>query len=206
MPKITHEKPYDGFEAKLKRLGMEPLMDELRAILTGFELRLLEEVDSNGGAAVRKLIDTRFTRAEGWTKKTTGGVDWTKCKQINGTRVCIGVEVQVSGRSDLVAVDILHLSQAVKRGELDVGVIVVPDDRLAPFLTDRCPSLRQTARHVDEWRVDDFPLALIGFEHDGPGPRLEKQSKAATGSPKEKRAPRSRRAAQLPHPPDESDA
>jgi hypothetical protein len=167
-------------------------MDELREILTGFELRVLEEVDSNGGAAVRKLIDARFTAAEGWSKKTTGGVDWTKCKRINGTEVCIGVEIQVSGRSDLVAVDILHLSQAVKKGELDVGVIVVPDNRLAPFLTDRCPSLRETARHVDEWRVDDFPLTLIGFEHDGPGPRLEKQSKAPAGSPKKPRTTRSR--------------
>src|SRR5438876_556134 len=108
MPKLE-ELPYDGVYEKTKRLGLQPLLDQVRSILSEFELKVLEERDKNGGAALRELIDARFSEAGSWTKKQTGDVDWTKCHQANGTRVCIGVEVQVSARSDMLVMDIHHL-------------------------------------------------------------------------------------------------
>ena len=110
-------------------------------------------------------------------RSQTGFVDWTKCKTINGTRVCIGVEVQFSARSDLLAIDIHHLRRALNAGEIDVGILVVPDDTLAVFLTDRGPKMSDAKRHVEEARAQDLPLVLIALRHDGPGPPLAKQAK-----------------------------
>lgn len=179
MPRISEEKFYNGAQERIGRLGLTPLLDELRGIVKGFQLRVKESKDANGGAAVRKLIDARFKVATGWDKKQSGDVDWTKCQVINGTRVCIGVEIQFSARSDLVVVDLIHLRKALVRGRIDVGVLVVPDDKLAIFLTDRGPKMSNAKQHVVEAKVEDFPLVLISLEHDGPGPPLAKQKKSS---------------------------
>lgn len=136
-----------------------------------------EEVDSNGGAAVRKLIDSKFEVLGGWSKKVTGDIDWFKCKQVNGTRVCVGVEVQVSARSDLLVVDMIHLNAAFREGRIDVGLIIVPSDRLSRFLTDRGPCYSDAMKHAKVARLEDSPLILFAIEHDGPGPALAKQPK-----------------------------
>ena len=102
VPKIFEEKFYNGAQDRLNRLGLNPLMDEIRGIVTGFPLLVKEATDANGGAAVRKLLDQRFDIPTGWTKKQTGDVDWSKCLSLDGARVCIGVEIQFSARSDLV--------------------------------------------------------------------------------------------------------
>jgi hypothetical protein len=159
-------------------LGIKGLADEVRTIATGFTLLVKEEKDSNGGAAVRKLIDAEFAKAKGWTKKQTGGVDWTKCQIVNGTRVCVGVEVQFSARSDLLVMDVIHLRKAIRDGHIDVGILMVPSDRLAVFLTDRGPSFADAKRHVLESRAEDLPLILLAVEHDGSGPGLAKQMKS----------------------------
>lgn len=177
MPRIVEEQAYNGVLERIERLGLGPLLDELRSILQGFGLRVKEERDANGGAAVRRLIDERFARATGWTKKQTGDVDWTKCLVINGTRVCVGVEIQFSARSDLVVVDLIHLRKALTDGKIDVAVLVVPSDRLGVFLADRGPKIADAKRHVREARADDLPLLLVALEHDGPGPALAKQAK-----------------------------
>lgn len=181
MPKIVEEKVYNGALERAERLGLAPLLGEIRTILTEFELRVKESKDANGGAAVRKRIDDQFQRAKAWTKRQTGGVDWTKCRTINGTRVCVGVEVQFSGRSDLVVVDLIHLRKAIVDGEIDVAVLVVPSDRLGRFLTDRGPKMADAKRHAREARVEDLPLVIIALEHDGPGPPLAKQAKRGSG-------------------------
>lgn len=118
MPKLTDEVAFGGAVEKIVRLGLTPLYDELKQILQGFQLLVREEKDANGGAAVRKMIDAEFEsrRRTGWTKQQTGAVDWTKCRIINGTSLCIGVEIQVSGRSDLLIVDIIHLRRALTGG------------------------------------------------------------------------------------------
>jgi hypothetical protein len=175
--RIVEEHPYDGVQERIERLGLGPLLDELRRVLQAFPLRVKEERDANGGAAVRRLIDEEFARAPGWAKKQTGDVDWTKCLTVNGTRVCIGVEIQFSARSDLLVIDIIHLRQALTAGKIDVAVLVVPSDRLGVFLTDRGPKMADAKRHVREARADDLPLLLVAVEHDGPGEALAKQAK-----------------------------
>lgn len=135
MPTLASQRSFDGAEERIYRLGMEPLWRELVSIVTGFELRVEERRDANGGAAIRALLDARFAAAEGWTNRQSGAVDWTKCRSLNGSRVCLGVEVQLSVRSDLLIVDVQHLRDAITAGAIDVGVIVVASDRLAVFLT-----------------------------------------------------------------------
>jgi hypothetical protein len=125
------------------------------------------------------MIDAEFEarRSTGWTKRQTGAVDWTKCRIIDGTSLCIGVEIQVSARSDLLIIDIIHLRRARTGGVIDVGFLVVPSDHLAPFLTDRGPSMADAKRMVREARVEDLPIILVGIEHDGAGAALAKRAK-----------------------------
>jgi hypothetical protein len=118
---------------------------------------------------VRRMLDERFKAAGGWSQMLTGGVDWTKCQVVNGTSVCIGVEVEVSSRSDLLAVDVNHLRDAILSGKIDVGAIIVPSDVLGNFLTDRGPKMADARRHVVLARATDMPLILIAIEHDGAG-------------------------------------
>jgi hypothetical protein len=136
-----------------------------------------EQKDSNGGAAVRKLIDEQFDRIGGWTKKVSGDMDWIKCKAANGTSVCIGVEVQVSARSDLLVMDMIHLNAAFREGRIDVGLVIVPSDKLSKYLTDRAPCMSDAKKHAKAARLEDSSLVLFGIEHDGAGPPLAKQLK-----------------------------
>jgi len=177
MPKIVEEEQYNGAAERIQRLGLASLLNEIRAIISNYQLLVKEERDANGGAAVRKLMDAQFQNADGWKKKQTGDVDWTKCRIVNGTRVCIGVEIQFSARSDLLAIDLIHLRKAIVRGHIDVGVLVVPSDKLGVFLTDRGPKMADAKRHVLEAKSEDLPLIIMAVEHDGPGPALAKQFK-----------------------------
>lgn len=179
MPTISERRDYNGVLARIERLGLSPLVAQLEEVLTAFELRVKEDKDANGGAAVRKLIDARFEKAGGWTNTKAGDVDWVKCHKVNGTRVCLGVEIQMSARSDLLVMDICHLRDALTEGVIDIGVLVVPDDTLARFLTDRGPRFSDAVRHVRAARAEDFPLLLLGLRHDGPGEPLAKQFKAS---------------------------
>lgn len=140
-----------------------------------------EKQDSNGGAAVRKLIDEQFDGLGGWTKKVSGDMDWIKCKVVNGTRVCIGVEVQVSARSDLLVMGMIHLNAAFRDGRIDVGVVIVPSDKLGKFLTDRAPCMSDAKKHANATRLEDSSLVLLAIEHDGAGPSLAKQAKKSSG-------------------------
>jgi hypothetical protein len=179
VPRITDQDNYGAALEKVARLGLTPVFEELKGMLTSFTLLVKEQKDANGGAAVRKMIDQVFEvkpRA-GWIKRQTGDVDWTKCRVVNGTKTCMGVEVQFSGRSDLIVVDIIHLRRALTGGLIDVGVLVVPNDRLGPFLVDRGPRIADARRHIREARAEDLPIVILGLESDGPGPPLPKQVK-----------------------------
>ncbi len=177
MPRIVEEQYYDGARERLERLGLGSIISEVKAILTGFQLNIQEKVDANGGAAVRKLIDASFDRAVGWIKKTTGDIDWTKCHEVNGSKLCVGVEVQVSARFDLLVIDMIHLAGAFRDGRLDIGILVVPTDKLSRFLTDRAPCMSDAKKHAKAARLEDSPLILFAIEHDGPGEPLAKQTK-----------------------------
>lgn len=175
MPRIVDQTSFDGARERIARLGLLPLWGELEAILTGFDLRVEERRDSNGGAEIRAIMDERFRQAEGWTIRSSGGVDWTKCHVVNGTSTCLGVEIQFSARSDLLIVDVVHLRDEITAGRIDVGIIVVPSDRLAVFLTDRVARYSDAVRAVERARAEDLPLAVLSIEHDGPGPALPKR-------------------------------
>jgi len=180
MPFIAETAEYDGVVARIDRLGLSALIDEVKDILTGFSLLVEERKDANGGKAVRQMLDDRFKERSGWAKKQSGDIDWEKCHTINGTRLCVGVEIQVSGRSDSgLFADLAHLRRAFSIGRIDVGIIVVPSDRLGNFLTDRAPKMSDAKRHVEEARAHDLPILLLAIEHDGPGPPLAKQFKSS---------------------------
>jgi|SRR5579864_9655957 len=181
MPRIVEEIYYDGARERVDRLGLGPLVDEIKTAISGFPLLVREKKDANGGAAVRKLLDSRFEAVGGWAKKVTGDIDWIKCHKANGTRVCAGVEIQVSARSDLLVVDMIHLTEAFRDGRLDVGVLVVPSDKLSRFLTDRGPCISDAKKHAKVARLEDSPLILFAIEHDGAGKPLKKQTKRTSG-------------------------
>ncbi len=186
MPKIVSEQPFDGANALIQRLGLDELLDEVRKLVTGFEFLVEERKDANSSKVLRVLIDTQFKAAGGWTQKKTGGVDWIKQQAINGRprHICIGVEIQVSGRSDMLSVDLIHLRKELLQGMIDLAVLVVPSDRLGYFLTDRVAKLSEARRHIEMARAEDMPFVLIAIEHDGPGPALAKQPKRPSkGSP-----------------------
>ena len=170
MPRITKREDYNGFSAKVVRLGLGDLVVEVESAITTFKLLVEETKHANGTRGIRKAIDDEFDRIGGWTKVTVGGTDWSKANDKGGR---IGVEVQVSGRSDMLAVDIIHLREGLVAGELDVGVIIVPDDTLSRYLTDRTPNFRTAVRHVES-RARDMPVRIIAFNHDGVGPALPK--------------------------------
>ena len=179
MPKIVSEQAFDGAEALIQRLGLDELLDEVRRIITGFELLVDERKDGNGSKVLRALIDRQFSAAGGWNQKKSGGVDWIKQQAINGRprHICIGVEIQVSGRSDMLSVDLIHLRKELLQGKIDLAVLVVPSDKLGYFLTDRVAKLSEAHRHIEMARAEDMPFVLIAIEHDGQGPALPKQRK-----------------------------
>ncbi len=178
MPRIVDERPYGGIHEKVARLGLGPLISEIRSIVTGFTLSIDERIDANGAAAMRKMIDASFKAAGGWTQTVSGAADWMKNKVVNGTTLCVQVEVQVSARSDLLIRDVIHLRDSLEQGSIDVGVVIVPSDVLGPFLTDRTPRMRDAIRTIKDARAENLPLLVIAIEHDGQGPALPKQKKA----------------------------
>lgn len=54
MPRIVEELYYDGARERVVRLGITALIDEVKAIVTGFLLQVKESADSNGGARRQK--------------------------------------------------------------------------------------------------------------------------------------------------------
>jgi hypothetical protein len=159
-----------GFSTKASRLSLKAFVQEATQAITGFQLLVAEEKQANGTRWIRQQIDQQFAEIKGWTKVASGGIDWTKTNRKGAT---VGVEVQVSGRSDMLAVDIMHLKEDLVLGKIDVGIIVVPDDMLSKFLTDRTPNLATALKHV-EHRASDLPIRVLAFKHDGVGPALGK--------------------------------
>jgi hypothetical protein len=169
--KITAIRYYGGARERLWRLGLAALLLEVQELLLQTEIRLLEKLEANGAAVIREAIDEGFMKRGGWKKKPAGGIDWTKRFQYNESVIAkLGVEVQVSARSDLLTRDIVHLRNSLKLGEIDAGLIVVSSDRTQQYLTDRTPSLADALRIIEvEFRdATDYPIVLMAVEHDGP--------------------------------------
>lgn len=170
MPRVSEVIDYNGFVKKVSRLGLDKLIAEATSTLSLFQLKVEERKHANGTREIRRMIDAGFSEMKGWVKVTVGGIDWTKQGPQGATA---GVEVQVSGRSDMLAVDIMHLKEKLADGVIDVGLIIVPDNSLSRFLTDRTPNLATAVKHV-EHRAKDLPIRIVAFRHDGTGPALEK--------------------------------
>src|SRR6266849_6623456 len=108
--KITNIKYYGGARDKIARLGLSHLFLELQQIILDTPLFLVEVKHGNGAAAVREAIDKGFVAATGWVNKQTGDVDWVKRYRFNESMIAkLGVELQVSARSDLIVRDLVHL-------------------------------------------------------------------------------------------------
>jgi hypothetical protein len=177
LPLISETKVYNGALARIERLGLKPVWLELQQALTGFTLLLAEQKDSNSGATVRRMIDAQLGSIEGWVKTTSGDVDWIKSRHLAQSRPCLGVEIQVSNRSDMLIVDVCHLKDRLAAGDIDAGVIVVPSDRTSVFLTDRVAKFSDALIAVTRAVAETLPLIVLGITHDGPGPALPKQKK-----------------------------
>jgi len=116
------------------------------------------------------MIDAMFGEYPDWIQRKTGGIDWVKRFRYNQTIVSrVGVEIQVSGRSDLLARDIVHIRNNLQDSHIDVGVIVVPSDDFEYRLTDRVANFSYAARYVEEElrEAQSYPIVLIAIEHDG---------------------------------------
>jgi hypothetical protein len=132
------------------RLGLAHIFLELQELLISVKVNILEEKEANGAGHVRELIDKRFEEAEDWVRSKSGDIDWVKRFRFNQTIVSrIGVEIQVSGRSDLLARDIVHIRNNLQDSHIDVGVIVVPSDYFEYYLTDRVANYSYAA---DTWK------------------------------------------------------
>jgi hypothetical protein len=177
VPKVTEEKSYGAAREKIVRLHLTPLYEELVGIIESFQLLVAEKKDGNSAAEVRVKFDAAFNSRGDWKGIKSGGIDWSKCLKINGASVCLGVEVQLSNRSDSgIIMDLIHLRNAITRGLIDVGVLIVANNTLGHYLTDRTPRLRDAERHIAEG-YQLFPLLVMAVGHDGAGPALPKRER-----------------------------
>ena len=151
------------------RLGLAHIFLELQEILITTEVRVQNKKQANGAGRVRELIDERFEAYDDWILSKSGDIDWVKRLRFNETIVSrMGVEIQVSGRSDLLARDIIHIRNNLQDSHIDVGVIVVPSDDFEYFLTDRVANYSYAVRYVEEElrEAQTYPIVLIAVEHD----------------------------------------
>ncbi|MDE0267270.1 MAG: BglII/BstYI family type II restriction endonuclease [Thaumarchaeota archaeon] len=170
--KIDSMKFYNGSCEKIARLGMSDMLFELLNILMNTRIFLEEKKDANSGKVVRQQIDLMLEDAQYWVKTVTGDLDWVKSKKTSpATTIKMGVEIQMSARSDLVIRDLLHMRESMKQGKIEIAVLVVPSDKMSRFLPDRAPSLSESLRYVEKEfeEIQQFPLVLISVEHDGSG-------------------------------------
>lgn len=161
---------YGGAREKVCRLGLSHLFLELQEILINTEIYVLNKKQANSAGVVREFIDNGFLQETEWEQKKTGGIDWIKRMRYNNSIVSrIGVEIQVSGRSDLLARDIVHIRNYLQDGNIDIGVIVVPSDTFEYYLTDRVANFSYAIKYIeDEFReAKTYPIIIIGIEHDG---------------------------------------
>jgi hypothetical protein len=177
--KITAMRFYGGAREKVCRLGLANLFFELQQIIFDTRIAVEETVQANGAAEVRAALDATFKAGTDWQNTASGGIDWIKRLRYNATiLVRLGVEVQVSARSDLLIRDVVHLRKSLQEGVIDVGVIIVPSDRFSTYLVDRTPSLADAIRYIEHEFPEAtlIPVVLIAVEYDGIGPALPKRT------------------------------
>lgn len=168
--KLSKLRFYGGAREKVCRLGLAHIFLELQEILISIDVRVQNKKQANGAGRVRELIDEAFGKRPDWINSRSGDIDWIKRFRYNETIVSrIGVEIQVSGRSDLLARDIVHIRNNLQDSHIDVGVIVVPSDEFEYLLTDRVANFSYAVRYVEEElrEAQSYPIVLVAVEHDG---------------------------------------
>lgn len=177
MPNVAERMFFAGAQEKIDRLGLKGIWTELETVLTGFEFCLNNDDKSDAGIVLRKLLDDRFRSLSSWNKKKGEGIDWAGCHRANGTRVCLGVEIQfsVSAKSDLIFVDLQYLYDEIDSGRIDVGVMVVPSTKLGYFLREGAATYKDAVRGIQRANASHYPVAVLALEHDGPGLALTKR-------------------------------
>lgn len=161
---------YSGAKQKICRLGLSMLFLELQDIILNTEIKIKNEKHANSGAVVRERIDLGFEKAGDWIKSTSGDIDWIKKIRYNDSIIArLGVEIQVSGRSELMIKDILHIRKSIQAGDIDAGVLVVPDNNFAYYLPDRVPTFSYALEFSEDIakEAQDYPIVIMGIEHDG---------------------------------------
>ena len=157
---------------------MAQLFLELQQVLLNASIEIDPVKFGNGAAEVRAAIDAQFKLGTDWVNTASGGVDWVKRARYNQTiLVRLGVEIQVSSRSDLLIRDVVHLRNSLQKSVIDVGIIVVPSDHFQQFLPDRTPCLRDAIRYIEEEFKEamTYPIAVIAIEYDRVGAALPKR-------------------------------
>lgn len=179
--KITTIRYYDGAKDKVCRLGLSHLFLELQDAIFDTHIALLEEKQANGAAYIREALDKSLGKKEGWEDTSSGGgIDWFKKFKFNQSIISkIGVEVQVSARSDMIIRDMVHIRNNLQAGNIDVGVVIVPSEKMQYYLPGRTPSFRDAVRYIEEdfKEARDFPIIVIAIEHDEPGEPLPKRKR-----------------------------
>jgi hypothetical protein len=161
---------YGGSREKVCRLGLAHIFLELQEILISTDVRILDQKQANSAGCVRELIDQQFSHHDDWVQSKSGDIDWVKRFRYNQAIVSrVGVEIQVSGRSDLLARDIVHIRNNIQDSHIDVGIIVVPSNEFEFFLTDRVANFSYAVRYVEEElrEAQNYPIILLAIEHDG---------------------------------------
>ena len=168
--KISQIRFYGGAREKVCRLGLSHIFLELLEILISTNVLVLKKKQANGAGRVREMIDNQFGNYQDWSQSKSGDVDWIKKLRYNQTILSrMGVEIQVSGRSDLLARDIVHIRNNLQDSHIDAGAIVVPSDKFEYFLTDRVANFSYAVRYVEKElrEAKDYPIVLLAVEHDG---------------------------------------
>ena len=177
--RITQMRFYDGARERICRLGLAGAMIELEEALLRTEIRLDEPVRIG---SLYSLIDGALARCDGWEKSMAHGVDRIKMFQYGNVSLArLGVQLKMPSFSNMSMADIIHLRRGIIEGLIDVGVVVVPDDRLQIFLPDRTPAFKDAVRYIeDEFKeAMNYPFIVMALEHDGPGEALPKQARRA---------------------------
>jgi hypothetical protein len=176
--KITQVRFYHGARERVCRLGLADPLLELEDILLSTDVRLGEKMNVSNAATLRRLIDGALEAHSGWERTSVAGVDWIKKRLYAQSFLSrLGVELQVSARSARSTADIANLRREIITGLIDVGVVVVPDDRLQGFLPDKTPTFSDAVTYIDEQFREAMKCSfvVIAVEHDGPSEAPLKQ-------------------------------
>ena len=142
---------------------LEGLFEEVRSTVAGVRLLVKEKKGANGTREINHRLTAAF-KLRGWLSGHRSRLDLMK--RLNGS--VVGVEIQVSGRSMLVSRDYDHFKGTLRSGEIDLGILVVPDMDLSRYLTDRTPNLNQALVGMAVAEFGDKAVLILPFSHDGP--------------------------------------